>query len=93
MHFLLPFVLAALFFREKFWKASLIMLAANLIDLDHLLVTPIFDPGRCSIGFHYLHSYLAITLYFILLVPKTTRIVAIGLLFHIATDYIDCLWI
>ncbi len=93
MHYLMPFIIALIFFRKDFWKASLIMLAANLIDLDHLLVKPIFDPDRCSIGFHYLHSYLAITLYFILLLPKTTRIVAIGLLLHILTDYIDCLWI
>lgn len=93
MHYLMPFIIALIFFKKDFWKASLIMLAANLIDLDHFLATPVFDPDRCSIGFHYLHSYFAITIYFLLLIPKLTRLVAIGLLLHIFTDYLDCLWI
>ncbi|WP_245234975.1 DUF6122 family protein, partial [Tamlana crocina] len=33
---------------KKYW---LILLATMLVDLDHLLATPIFQPGRCSIGF------------------------------------------
>ncbi|MFO7828251.1 MAG: DUF6122 family protein [Bacteroidales bacterium] len=93
MHFILPFGIAYIFFRKNFWKASLLILSANLIDLDHLLVTPIFDPDRCSIGFHLLHSYPAIIIYFgLLLVPKV-RLIAIGLLLHIFTDFMDCLWI
>lgn len=64
-----------------------------LVDLDHLLATPIFNPCRCSIGFHPLHSYMAIAAYFLLLVPKKTRIIAIGLLLHMLTDGIDCLFI
>jgi len=52
-----------------------------------------FDPNRCSIGFHPLHSYIAISGYFILFFFKKTRIIAIGLLLHMATDAIDCLWI
>ena len=61
-----------------------------LVDLDHLLATSIFDPTRCSIGFHPLHSYPAIVIYIILLFNKKTRVVAIGLLMHITTDVIDC---
>jgi len=93
MHFLLPFVIAFLFFRKKFWQASLLILSANLIDLDHLLATPIFDPERCSIGFHLLHSYPAIFLYMVLLLVPKVRLIAIGLLLHILTDFMDCLWI
>ncbi|MFP4025434.1 MAG: DUF6122 family protein [Thiohalospira sp.] len=93
MHYLLPFIIALIFFRKKFWKASLIILAANLIDLDHLLVTPIFDPGRCSIGFHLLHSFPAIIIYIALLLVPKARLIAIGLLLHIFTDFVDCLWI
>ncbi|MFO7842942.1 MAG: DUF6122 family protein [Bacteroidales bacterium] len=93
MHFLLPFVIAFLFFRKRFWQASLLILSANLIDLDHLLATPIFDPERCSIGFHLLHSYPAIILYMILLMIPKVRLIAIGLLLHILTDFMDCLWI
>ena len=68
------------------------MLATMLIDLDHLLASPIFDSSRCSIGFHPLHSYYAIVVYVGLLFFKKTRIIAIGLLLHILTDYQDCLW-
>lgn len=93
MHYLLPFIIAFLFFFKNFWKASILLLLANLIDLDHLLTTPIFDPFRCSIGFHPLHSYVAIVIYIVLLVFPKTRILAIGLVMHIIIDFLDCLWI
>lgn len=64
-----------------------------LVDLDHLLATPIFNPCRCSIGFHPLHSYIAIGAYLLLLIPQKTRIIAIGLLLHMLADGIDCLFI
>jgi hypothetical protein len=68
------------------------MIATMLIDLDHLLATPIFDPGRCSINFHPLHSYWALAVYVVLLFFKKTRIIAVGLLFHLFTDFLDCQW-
>jgi hypothetical protein len=61
------------------------------IDLDHLLAIPVFDPHRCSIGFHPLHSYIAIGVYCLLLFFSKVRILAIGLLMHMATDAIDCM--
>ena len=65
-----------------------------LVDLDHLFASPIFDPNRCSINFHPLHSYYAIGFYFLMaFIPNTkVRIIAIGLLFHMATDFLDCNW-
>lgn len=92
LHFLVPGLLAYLFFREQWKRAWLIMIGTMLVDLDHLLSTPIFDPGRCSIGYHPLHSYYAIAVYFVLLFFPKTRIVAVGLLFHMLTDWQDCLW-
>lgn len=90
IHFGLPLVVALLFFK-KFWlKAYGIMLLGMLIDLDHLLADPIFDPNRCSINFHPLHSYYAMVLYVLLLFPKPTRIVALGLVIHIIADLADC---
>ncbi|WP_253311312.1 DUF6122 family protein [Chryseobacterium sp. HSC-36S06] len=65
------------------------------VDADHLLATPIFDPNRCSIGFHYLHSYPAIAGYLLLLLfvkNMTVRMIMVGLLFHMLTDFQDCLW-
>ena len=67
------------------------MMLAMLIDLDHLLADPVFDPTRCSINFHPLHSYAAILVYIVLCIPKKTRLVGLGLLIHILADSADCL--
>jgi len=92
LHFLAPGFISFVFFR-KYWKrAWLIMIATMLIDLDHLFAVPIFDPDRCSINFHPLHTYWALGIYIILLFFKKTRIIAVGLIFHLLTDFIDCLW-
>jgi hypothetical protein len=71
------------------------MVSTALVDLDHLLASPVFDPERCSIGFHPLHSHYAIGLYcLLLLVPnRYVRIIAVGLLLHMLTDFQDCLWL
>ena len=92
LHFLFPGLIAWVFFRKEWKKAWLIMIATMLVDLDHLLANPIFDPSRCGIGSHPLHSYLAIGVYFILVFFPKVRIIAIGLLFHMFTDFQDCLW-
>jgi hypothetical protein len=92
LHFLFPFLIAWFFYREKWLKAGLIMVSTMLVDLDHLLANPIFDPNRCSINFHFLHTYWAIGFYAILLLFPKARIVAIGLLFHMLTDFEDCFW-
>ena len=92
LHLLVPGLIAYVFFRSQWKKAWLIMLATMLVDLDHLLATPIFDPGRCSINFHPLHTYWAMAVYVVLLFFKKTRIIAVGLLFHMLTDFIDCQW-
>ena len=64
-----------------------------VVDFDHLLATPIFQENRCSIGFHYLHTHYAIAGYTVLLLfPYPARIIAIGLLLHMVTDFIDCLF-
>ncbi len=69
------------------------MLATMAIDLDHLLADPIFDPNRCSIGFHPLHTIWAGGFYLLLLlVPRWwMRAMAIGCLWHLVTDGGDCL--
>lgn len=90
LHLLAPAAIAFAISQKNWKKYYIILLATMLVDLDHLLATPIFDPERCSIGFHPLHSYYAIAIYFILLIPKKSRLIAIGLLFHMLTDQIDC---
>lgn len=92
-HLLVPFLFAKLFWKEHWLKAGLIMLATMLIDLDHLLADPIFDPNRCSIGFHPLHTGWAGLLYAgLLAVPSWKwRAIGLGCLWHLCTDFIDCL--
>lgn len=92
MHFIMPLGIAFLFYRENFGKVYTIFLLAMLIDVDHFLATPIFEAGRCSIGFHPLHSYVAIGVYGLLLFFKKTRIAGLALLWHILTDTVDCIW-
>jgi len=66
------------------------MMATMLVDLDHLLATPLYDPGRCSIGFHPLHNLVPVIVYGVFcLIPKL-RYVGIGLVIHMALDSIDC---
>jgi len=90
IHFGLPLVLALIFKKPTWLKAYLIMLCGLLIDLDHLLASPVLDPNRCSINFHPLHSYYAIAIYVILLFPKKTRLLGAGLVIHILADLADC---
>jgi hypothetical protein len=88
---LLPLVVAVLFFRNNWKKAFLIMIAMMVVDVDHLFTTPIFNPDRCSIGFHVLHTYWAIGCYFVLVFYKPLRLFALGLLLHMVADGADCL--
>ena len=90
LHFGLPLGIALIYFRRHWLKSYLIMLAAFVIDLDHLFAVPVFDSNRCSINFHPLHSYIAIAGYILLLIPKYTRYFAIGLIAHIIADSADC---
>ncbi|WP_426476682.1 DUF6122 family protein [Chryseobacterium sp. CBSDS_008] len=90
LHFVFPVFIALVFYPEHWKKVYLILLATMLVDLDHLFAHPVFDPSRQSIGFHFLHSYYAIAVYFLMLFFRgNIRIIGIGLLFHMLTDYQD----
>jgi len=90
LHFLLPVAVAVVFYRKQWKKVSLVFCATMLVDVDHLIAEPVYDAFRCSINYHPLHSYWAIAVYCILLLPKKSRIVAIGLLTHMLLDWQDC---
>lgn len=93
LHLVFPFFIAIVFFRKEWKKVYIILLATMLVDLDHLLASPVFEANRCSINFHLLHTYFAMVVYFLLLFfRKPYNIIGIGLLFHMLTDLIDCLW-
>ena len=93
LHFFVPFVVAKSVWREKWIRPFLIMVFTIAVDLDHLLAEPIFDPNRCSIGTHPLHSWSAILVYLACLLSPYLRIAALGLLIHMALDGTYCLWL
>lgn len=91
LHLVFPVFIALIFFRNNWKKAYLIMLATMLVDLDHIFANPLFDPNRNSIGFHPLHTYPMIALYAlgVIFLKGNYKIIAIGLLFHMFTDFQD----
>lgn len=91
LHFLVPALVAIIWYKKSLSKSWLVMIATMIVDADHLLAVPVYDPNRCSIGFHPLHSYFAIGLYIILLFIPKMRVIGVGLVIHMALDYIDCL--
>lgn len=90
LHFLVPLVIAWVFFRDDWQKALLIMMLTMLVDVDHLLATPIYDPLRCSIGFHPLHQLPLVFAYIAMCFVNPIRLIGIGLVIHMALDSIDC---
>ena len=53
LHVLVPLLVALAFYRARWRQTLLILVATMLVDLDHLVADPIYDPDRCSIGFHH----------------------------------------
>jgi hypothetical protein len=90
IHFLLPVVIGMLALPGRRLRVMLILLSGILIDVDHLWATPVFDPMRCSIGFHPLHTYPAIAIYALLFSARKTRLLGLALLLHILADATDC---
>ncbi|HBX53687.1 MAG: hypothetical protein A2275_08570 [Bacteroidetes bacterium RIFOXYA12_FULL_35_11] len=93
LHLIAPGIIARVFFKEQWIKAWLIMLLTLLIDLDHLFSQTLYNPCRCSLEVHPLHSIIAIGLYLALFIIPKTRVIGLGLLFHVFTDALDCLFI
>lgn len=92
LHAACPAVVARLGFPDRWKRAWLIMTATMIVDLDHLLATPVFDPDRCSIGFHPLHTWPAVIGFALLSGFSRTRLVGVGLMIHMVLDGLDCLW-
>lgn len=91
LHALAPLALALMLFRPRWRTAYGLMLCGWLIDLDHLLATPVYAPDRCSLGFHPLHSAPAVAAYGAMLLLPQTRLLGLGLSLHIVLDASDCL--
>ena len=91
LHFIVPLLVAFLFFRENLRLSYLAMMLTMLVDLDHLLASPIYDANRCSIGFHPLHQYWFIAIYLVMSFFSKTRLIGVGLIIHMSLDALDCL--
>ena len=91
-HFLVPLGIAYGFYpRTESRKVFLILIATMLVDLDHLLADPVYDPQRCSIDFHPLHQFIPIGIYGLMTIFKRLRLIGLGLLIHMLLDLGDCI--
>ncbi|MDA9802462.1 DUF6122 family protein [Gammaproteobacteria bacterium] len=90
LHFIVPLLVAFLFFSENLKLSYLAMMLTMLVDLDHLLASPIYDANRCSIGFHPLHQYWFIAIYLVMSFFSKTRLIGVGLIIHMSLDALDC---
>ncbi len=101
LHFLVPALVARWACRRDRLRTFALMAGTIVVDLDHLLADPIYDPDRCSVGFHPLHGGIAIAAYALMLglsfIPRLPprprwwlRWAGVGLLLHVALDAIDC---
>ena len=93
LHVLAPAAVARIGFPDRWKWAWIVMVATMAVDLDHLLATPVFDPNRCSIGFHPLHTWPTMAVFLVLAVLPKTRLVGLGLAIHMVLDGLDCLWL
>lgn len=107
LHVTVPLLVAFACYGHRWRSATLIMIATMVVDADHLLADPIYDPERCSIGFHPLHGVTPIAIYLALAVlplavvrkapngrlapvARVLQLIGLGLLIHMALDWIDC---
>jgi len=90
LHFIIPAIVARIGFRDRWRSAYLIMMATMVVDLDHLLADPFYDPNRCIIGFHPMHGTVPIVIYIAMCAVTKLRLVGIGLVIHMLLDGLDC---
>ncbi|MFZ2634055.1 MAG: DUF6122 family protein [Desulfosalsimonadaceae bacterium] len=92
LHFIVPALVARWGYKDRWKPVWAVMMLTMIVDLDHLLATPVFAPDRCSIGFHPLHTWPAILFYGGLTAFPSFRTISIGLIIHMALDALDCAW-
>lgn len=108
LHILVPLVVALIIARKgQVVRVFCLMMLTMLVDLDHLLATPIYQADRCSILFHPLHQTWAFAIYTLMVLwpllllglkrclkPMEVTIgwLGSGLVIHMLLDATDCLW-
>ena len=107
LHFAIPWLLALVIDKDRRFQTWLILVGTMAVDLDHLLADPIYDPSRCSIGFHPLHPVLMIGVYALMMTlpfvmgragvmkedsqRRVVFLLGLGLVVHMILDGVDCL--
>jgi hypothetical protein len=91
LHFAVPALLVAVRYRKHAWQSYLLLMLGMIVDVDHLLANPVYDPMRCSMGFHPLHTWPFVVVYVVLSLVPRTRLIGIGLVIHMLLDTADCL--
>lgn len=107
LHFLVPWLIAMVMDRDRRLRTWLVLVATMAVDVDHLMADPIYDPSRCSIEFHPLHTVPMIAVYALMFaVPLVMKrvgamrdtpaarvvfLIGLGLVVHMMLDGIDCL--
>lgn len=102
LHIIVPLTIAVVFWRSTWRDTWLWLLLGWSIDIDHLLASPIYDPDRCSIGFHPLHSAPAMLVYALVYIATfgrwrggwtpRVRLVLLGVAVHLILDASDCFY-
>jgi len=107
LHFAVPWLLAAVIDKDRRLQTWLILVGTMAVDLDHLLADPIYDPSRCSIGFHPLHTVPMVGVYTLMMTfpfvmgragvikedsqRRVVFLLGLGLVVHMILDGVDCL--
>ncbi|MDD9953391.1 MAG: DUF6122 family protein [Candidatus Woesearchaeota archaeon] len=92
-HLIADVVLLAVIYRVKkpanfHWVAWQVF-GSNILDIDHFLADPFYDPSRCSLV-HPLHSW-AVPIYVVFSFYGRFKYFFWAALLHVILDALDCL--
>ncbi len=89
---LILYVFEKKYLKRKFNSKNVLIqiLLSNLIDIDHIFSSPIYEAGRCSINNHFLHQIYLSPLYLLGLLTKY-RYFFMGIILHLIIDYLACI--
>jgi hypothetical protein len=89
---LILYLIEKKYLKRKFNSRKILVqiLLSNLIDLDHIFSSPIYQAGRCSINNHLLHKIYLFPIYVLGLLTRY-RYFFMGIILHLLIDYLGCL--
>lgn len=87
------FLIESKYLKKNFSSQNVLiqLLLSNLIDLDHLFSSSLFDASRCSINNHFLHSFFVFPIYLLGLLSRF-RYFFMGIILHLIIDSLGCIF-